>query len=151
MGEKNKGISPKPAPMAPPRPGVERHDSALTAALDRIDRLSGQLARVGYRVTEIENEVAVHLLRDDRGSQADPDTASESTPSTRNPRLFDRGSKDRGDGSDPKEYCTEITLRDLFAAFALAGLSTSPSRPSATDAKCAYEAADAMLAEREEK
>lgn len=47
---------------------------------------------------------------------------------------------------------SEITLRDVFAAFALAGLWASPTAKHdgyEADAKVSYLAADAMLAERE--
>ena len=57
-----------------------------------------------------------------------------------------QGPRSTSDGHD-------ITLRDLFAAFALAGLNTCDSegsRPSSREAaKAAYGDADAMLAERE--
>lgn len=45
---------------------------------------------------------------------------------------------------------TAIGLRDLLAAFALAGfLADGSDRPHERDAELSYEAADAMLAERE--
>ena len=69
----------------------------------------------------------------------------------KNPVLFNSGSAELTDGE-----C--ITLRDLFAAFALAGmLSHSKQSPrEATEhkdgiAQPAYQFADAMLAEREKK
>ena len=44
---------------------------------------------------------------------------------------------------------TEVTLRDLFAAFALAGLGEAVwSEESAKVARYCYQQADAMLAER---
>ena len=51
-------------------------------------------------------------------------------------------------------YATSITLRDLFAAFALAGIDTEaldPDKPQGHTARIAYAVADAMLAERERK
>lgn len=48
---------------------------------------------------------------------------------------------------------TEITLRDVFAAFALAGICASSHTHTEADedtlAECAYLHADAMLARRE--
>ena len=49
------------------------------------------------------------------------------------------------------DYSTEITLRDLFAAFALSGFlgdTISPGVNDADIAKASYTLADAMLAER---
>ena len=60
----------------------------------------------------------------------------------KNPDLFDGGI----DGA-----CTDVTLRDLFAAFALAGLLGRDEKYLDTLAcsRAAYAAADYMLAERE--
>ena len=66
----------------------------------------------------------------------------------KNPPLFARV---HTHGGTVQEYSTDITLRDLFAAFTLAGLNANPviDINSETSAKIAYEDADAMLAERE--
>ena len=71
-----------------------------------------------------------------------------------NPKLFEWVAGPPG--QHPQHFDTEITLRDLFAAAALAGnLSNAEiGGPNATDAeqaKWAYHAADAMLAAREAK
>lgn len=69
-------------------------------------------------------------------------------PKPTNPNLFVGGYN----GSKP-EYWTEITLRDLFAAAALAGtLADTRCSGSFSDfSKDAFAYADAMLAEREKR
>ena len=69
-----------------------------------------------------------------------------------NPKLFYCGQFDSQQGSYPTVE-TEITLRDLFAAFAMIGLISNPREDFAatTREEKAVEAgrqADAMLAER---
>ena len=70
-----------------------------------------------------------------------------------NPNLFEYMQFDRIDTSDFR-YGTEITLRDLFAAVALAGLLANPREDYAATtrddkANEAWRQADAMLAARE--
>ena len=76
-----------------------------------------------------------------------------------NPLLFDRRLLISKNGEiQPIAVQSQVSLRDLFAAFALAGMVMRRCRPDAGDsypysydAQDAYEAADAMLAEREKK
>lgn len=63
---------------------------------------------------------------------------------------------DTGDTGGPAfpvtDYCDEkpsgMTLRDYFAGQALAGLLHTPPFDAETNARIAYQVADAMLAER---
>lgn len=57
------------------------------------------------------------------------------------------------DYPDDKTVMTDVTLRDLFAAFALAGIRANPDVDiqDADVASDAYAQADAMLAAREGK
>lgn len=72
-----------------------------------------------------------------------------------NPLLFDRPGLPIRDWPDDDEesYSTRITLRDLFAAAALAGMHLSYDYSHGTHNEMAadrsYALADAMLAERE--
>lgn len=64
-----------------------------------------------------------------------------------NPPLFFAWDPDRGD----EPITTEVTLRDLFAAFALAGAISRDGEDisdAKQEARYAYAYADAMLAER---
>ncbi|GAI74374.1 unnamed protein product [marine sediment metagenome] len=72
------------------------------------------------------------------------------------PPLFQMmGASGLGDLPEGSPYwCTQITLRDLFAAAALVGLcghGLNSTPGDNDDASLAYKAADAMLAEREKK
>jgi hypothetical protein len=55
------------------------------------------------------------------------------------------------DGNDLRnvELVVELPLRDLFAAFALAGIAGNASVSSADTGRWAYERADAAIAARE--
>ena len=66
-----------------------------------------------------------------------------------NPYLFDKKCDGRGDAV----YETPVTLLDLFAAFALAGINANPNIEASHEARSqmARQDADAMLAERERK
>jgi hypothetical protein len=73
-----------------------------------------------------------------------------SAPGEESPYLFgDTENLIKGGGE--VVYYTEITLRDLFAAFALMGYLANPqlTGPGSTYAREAYGCADAMLAARE--
>ena len=77
--------------------------------------------------------------------------ASETKPY--NPELFERGLLL---ANDVPGYDTDITLRDLFAAYAMNGLYSRHEAMKTTPtfeqvAHTAYDMADAMLTEREKK
>ncbi len=71
-----------------------------------------------------------------------------------NPLLFSTAILVNGKGA---VYATQITLRDLLAAFALAGFAANPNvlQPSGLFSKsnfaACYDMANAMLAERERR
>lgn len=69
----------------------------------------------------------------------------------KNPPLFDVASWNDMTADDrARAMLTEVTLRDLFAAFSLAGRRASPEGGSSPGAEAhwAYADADAMLAAR---
>ena len=66
-----------------------------------------------------------------------------------NPRLFEPLCKGGTELNPVYSLGTALTLRDLFAAFALAGLLAGQLTAGDELASTAYEAADDMLAERE--
>lgn len=68
----------------------------------------------------------------------------------KNPRLFHYHDRDEGGVPLPPGHFSDITLRDLFAAFSLAGRRASPEGGSSpgSEAHWAYADADAMLAAR---
>lgn len=73
----------------------------------------------------------------------------------RDPKLFE-GRNQGPDDTPPWGLETEVTLRDLFAAAVVTGLTADPGTFNPADpkgytpklAKLAYKIADAMLAER---
>jgi len=80
--------------------------------------------------------------------------ASEAKPY--NPQLFDWLKRETSEGKVENVYETDVTLRDLFAAFAMTGLyasGTVEKRAHTYDkvAHTAYEMAEAMLIEREKR
>jgi len=56
-----------------------------------------------------------------------------------------------GRGDDEQYIYSDITLRDIFAAFALAGMMANSAQMPNIICPAAYEYADAMLKEREKR